>query len=309
MKALIVFLFMFLITSFSGVSQTYKPFVLAAESTEDMTFVVEKLRSNFYDYSLIEVGAYAASENDDQWVMVFSSPELLSVYRRGYSEKGFVPTWKMAVTKANDNWIITYPETKYWGRAFFQEDFPSMEIRFMSLAGKIEQAINSSGTTPTRYEEFGSAEGLTEDELMLPAGPVVDLTYGYSEVINTFNSFEEATNAILRFFTNEYTGLKIVYHWNPPQTETTLFGFTFNGPMAMEDNDSPIKGDDLMLAQEALIPYECLVIGGKVYIVKDSYLLPLIFPDLSAYELMPYFARTKHFKQTLQSLGPGHAIQ
>jgi hypothetical protein len=307
MKTILVFLFTTLVTFVSGVAQTYKPFILAAESDQDMTYVIEKLRGNFYDYSLIEVGAFAASENTDQWVVVLSSPELLSIYRRGYDEKGFIPTWRIAVTKAGDKWIITYPETKYWGHALLQEDFPSMEIRFMSLAGKIEQAINSS--INGNFEEFGSENGLTSDEIIRPADPSVDSGYGYAEVISTFNTFEEASNAILQYFTNEYTGLKIVYQWDPPRTETRLFGFTFNGPMAVEDSDSPAKGNDLMVAQEALIPYECLVVGNKVYIVKDSYILPLIFPDLSAYELMPYYARTKHFRQTLQSLAKGHAVQ
>jgi len=89
MKTLVVFLFSSLLTIHAGFSQTFKPFVLAAESDEDMTFVIEKLKTNFYDFSLIEVGAFAASENIDQWVMVFSSPELLSIYRKGYGEKGF----------------------------------------------------------------------------------------------------------------------------------------------------------------------------------------------------------------------------
>jgi hypothetical protein len=260
-----------------GYGQNLKPYILGVESTKTIGELKSELKNNLIKNGLQVVGEYQPATKNNRWVMVITSNKLISSVKSIGGLTAFAATLRIGVTVENGKTLITYTNPKYWGNAYFQNDYEKVSATYTSLNNQVELAMKATGSfvgTP-----FGSEDGLSlkqiRDYHYMMGMPYFDDTVELED----FDSFKEATAKIDASIKNGIPTLNLIYKLHIPGTELTLFGFGLSGVngegqfMPIIDGGNP--------KHTAFLPYEVLIKGDEALILHGRYRIALSFPDLT----------------------------
>ena len=258
-------------------AQTLKPYILGVASEEPMDEVKSKLKTNLELEKLDVIGEYAPANDKNRWVMVINSEDLSSAVQSVKGLAGFAATLRVAITKEEDKVLVSYTNPAYWGNAYFRSDFPKVEQHYKNITTALENAMKKTGEF--QGNEFGSEKGVDLDDLrkyrymfgMPRFDDVVEL--------NKFSSYSEAVSKIEANIQNGKENVRLVYSIEIPYDKLKLYGFALEG----EDGESSFlpKIDILNPKHTAFLPYEMLVVDGKVFMLHGRFRIALSFPDLT----------------------------
>ncbi|HEY9186059.1 MAG TPA: hypothetical protein VIM94_12110 [Salegentibacter sp.] len=274
----IINLLLFLTLSLNWVNaQNLKPYVLAIETTDNISELKDKLPLNLEQNGIEIVGQYQPANDANRWILIFTSPELKSAVKEVGQLTGFAASLRVAITRENGKTLVSYTNPAYWGNAYFRKDYPKVSAYYTKLSNKLESAMEATGSF--RNLPFGSEEGLSEKELRkyhyMFAMPYFDDTVE----LESFDSYQTATNKIETAAKEKNINLEMLYKIEIPGKNIALYGFGIKGEKG-EAKFLPII-DIGKPKHTAFLPYEVLVIGNEVHMLHGRYRIAIAFPDLT----------------------------
>lgn len=273
----VVLLFITVFTLNLTFSQNLKPYILGLEMSgsiaDSKSSIVENLKQNGIEV----IGEYKPADDNNRWVIVFSSMELEGAVKQVGGFAGFAAALRIALTKEGSKVLVSYTNPAYWGNAYYRDDFDKVSSKYKALNTKLEKAMKASGIF--KGTSFGSEKGISTKELRkyhyMMGMPYFDDTVELEE----FNSHKEAIAKIESNLKKGVPNVKQVYKKSFPEKDITLYGFALSG----EDGESKFMPiiDLGNPKHTAFLPYEVLVVGKEVHILHGRYRIALSFPDLT----------------------------
>ena len=266
-----------LLCNFQLNAQNLQPYILGIESNKNVNELKSELKSNLESEGIDVLGEYAPANDENRWLMVISSGELTSAVIATKGLTGFAAVLRIALTVEESKVLITYTNPKYWGNAYFRNDFPEVEKYYKGLTSKLVAAMKKSGQY--KGTEFGSKKGIEVEDLRKYRYMFGMPRFDDPVTLNEFNSYEAAISKIEGNIREGKENVSLVYSQEIPNEKMKLYGFALNGEKG-ESSFLP-KIDITNPKHTAFLPYEILVKEGNVYMLHGRYRIALSFPDLT----------------------------
>jgi hypothetical protein len=277
MKRIQYFLLIMMIPFFMDLqAQTLRPYILGAVTGESIEKVKSNLITNLEAEGINVLGGYMPAEDADRWVIVFSSEDLIQAVKKVRGQTGFASALRIGITKESDQCLISYTNPAYWGMAYFRDDYKHVEENFNSLNSKLEIVMKKSGEY--NGKDFGSEDGIEVDDLKKYRYMMGMPRFDDPVELGQFSSFEAAVSKIESNIKKGVDDVSLIYSIEIPGEDFKLYGFGLSG----EDGESKFlpKIDISEPKHTAFLPYEMLVMGGRVIMLHGRYRIALSFPDL-----------------------------
>lgn len=247
----------------------YKPFVLAAvDNNTDMNAVVQSVRKKLTDHGFQIVGSYMPYAGAT--IIVVTSDALKQ--NAAASDYGaFGAIQRIGITKTKSGIQVSYTNPIYMANAY------QMKSDLSDVSSALASALG-------REKEFGSAKGLTKDDLR---------DYHYKWLmpyftdrldLASYDNYEAAIKAVEKNLKSNKAGVTQVYRVNIPGKQETVIGLKMPGKKGSEcsgDQYTMSRIDFKKLKSTAHLPYEIVINGGEVVALPAEFRIAINFPDLS----------------------------
>lgn len=276
MKTFVILTLLFLSIS-ESYAQNLKPYIIGIETSAGISEIKSKVENSLEQNGIKIVGQYQPAQDKNRWVIVVSSAEIENAVKKVGGLTGFAASLRIGITSEGGKTIVSYTNPVYWGNAYFGEQFDKVSSNYKSFTSNLEAAMKASGTFSGKA--FGSEKGLSIKELRkyhyMMGMPYFDDTVVLADLAN----YQAAISKIEANIAKGIPNLKMVYKVQIPEKELTLYGFAIMG----ENGESKFLPtiDINQPKHTAFLPYEVLVMGGKVQILHGRYRIAISFPDLT----------------------------
>lgn len=295
---IIGFILMMLFPFYLVSAQTLSPYVLGIETTENVSTTKVMVAEQLKAAGIHVIGQYQPADDENRWVMVFTSKEMDNAVKTIGGLTGFAGALRLSVTHEAGKTLVTYTNPVYWGNAYFRDDFPKVASNYAALTTKLEKAMSGIGAfvgTP-----FGSKKGLELDKLRkyhyMAGMPRFDET----KELAVFESHEAALAQVEASIKIGVPNVKMVYKHKIPGQNLTLYGFALSGEdgegkfMPIIDISNPMH--------TAFLPYEILVKDNEVHMLHGRFRIALSFPDLKMMTFMKIMSTPGDIEDMMKQL-------
>ncbi|NQV52510.1 MAG: hypothetical protein HQ500_04970 [Flavobacteriales bacterium] len=254
-----------------------KPYIQAIQTDASVASTVTRIQEAAEGNGLNVVGSYTPATSIERQVVVVSSAELIGAVKKVGGLTGFAAVLRIGITREGNITNVSYTNPKYWGNAYFRDDFEKVSVEYQTVQLKLQNTMKAIGDykpVPFGSEKGEDVKSLREYQYMFGM-PEFDDTVE----LRTYSSFSEAKKSIDMALKTPPPGLKQVYRIEIPGEELVLYGIGISGEdgethfMPIIDIDTP--------KHTAFLPYEMLVIGDEVHMLHGRYRIALSFPDLT----------------------------
>lgn len=258
-------------------AQNLKPYILGVESKIPMNEIKSEVKTSLKSEGIEILGEYSPANDEERWIIVISSEELISAVSSVKGLTGFAASLRVAITKHESVYQISYTNPVYWGNAYFRNDYPSVEQYYLTFSNKLENSMKKTGEFIGK--EFGSEKGIEVDDLRKYRYMFGMPRFDSPVELNEFNNYSDAVTKIESNIKTGKDNLSLVYSIEIPNEQLKVYGFAIKG----EDGESAFlpKIDLSSPKHTAFLPYEILVDGDNVYMLHGRYRIALSFPDLT----------------------------
>ncbi|MCF6238445.1 MAG: hypothetical protein L3J79_06495 [Candidatus Marinimicrobia bacterium] len=276
MKRMLSISLVLLLVISAGWGQTLKPYILGAQSAEDLEMVKDKTRTALQDAGFTLLGEYQPAQDETRWVFVVNSPELIQAIQNVGELTGFAAALRVALTIEGSLVNISYTNPVYLGNAYFQKNYPDVAHHFLAVTEELAASMADLGTV--KDEAFGVEKGLSEKDIR-HYHYMFGMEY-FEDVVelNEFSSFSVA-KSILDSKLSKGGDTKLVYEVEIPGKELKLYGIALSGSTG-EEHFLPII-DISSPRHTAFLPYEILIMGNQALMLHGRYRIALAFPVLT----------------------------
>ncbi len=270
-------LFISILISANLFSQNLKPYILGATSNGSIAEVKGTVAKSLQANGFNVIGQYQPASDANRWLLVVSHPKLDAAVKKFGGLRGFAATLRVAITKEGNETNISYTNPAYWGNAYFQDDYEKVKDTYAELSSAFKNAMAQVGAV--KNTAFGSKKGESADDLReyhyMFGMPYFDETVE----LGKFSSTQKAVAHIDQALKTGKPGVELVYKHIIPGTDLVLYGIGLDGNDG-EKKFMPII-DISNPKHTAFLPYELLVVNGKVHMLHGRYRIALSFPDLT----------------------------
>ncbi|BAU49536.1 hypothetical protein SVA_2988 [Sulfurifustis variabilis] len=252
-------------------AEVLKPYIMGNTPPGSVKQVAESVKNALKAQGFDLVGTYEPFAG--AMVICATNPELKAAAAK-VENGGFGVAQRVSVTEVNGKIQVAYANPAYIGTAY---GLGKLE----GVSAKLKAALGAR-------ESFGSV-GLDEERLkpgvyryafMMPYFHDVDLLKEHPD-------YKTAVDTVEKNLAAGAGGTVKVYRVDLPGKEVSVFGVgipkgAVDGPdKGDKDTDKEILGvvDHQELKHTAYLPYEVMVVGGKVIALRARYRIALHFPD------------------------------
>ncbi len=281
-----------------GDSPTLKPYILAYESSSQLTEIRTTLKTNLKSEGFKILGEYKPANDANRWLIVVGSSDLTSAVQKIGGLTGFAAALRVAITKEAGVWKVTYTNPIYWGNAYFRDDYTKVESNYKNVAAKFKAAMKKSGTY--KGTTFGSEKGVELDDLRDYQYMMGMPDFDDVEELEDFDSFNEAVAKIDANLKKGISGIKKVYSIKIPGKNLKLYGIALTG----SDGESEFmpKIDLGSPKHTAFLPYEILVNDDEVVMLHGRFRIAVSFPDLTMGTFSKIMSTPGSIEDTMEKL-------
>lgn len=258
-------------------AQNLKPYTIGIESQQTIQELKQKIEANLKANGLQIVGQYQPANDQNRYLFVYTSTELLDAVKAVGGLTGFAATQRVALTSESGKTTVSYTTPSYWGNAYFQDNFSKVAANYTKLEAKLKKAMSASGSYVGK--PFGSEKGVEVDDLQeyqyMMGMPEFDDTVELQE----FSSYAQAVAKIDANLKNGISNVKQVYKVEIAGQNLAVYGLALQGENG-EQKFMP-KIDIGSPKHTAFLPYEILVLNNEVHMLHGRYRIALSFPDLT----------------------------
>ncbi len=297
MKKLISFLlFLWLISTLSG-ADVLRPYVLAGIDQGSIGSVQSRITAQLAANGFEVVGSYAPGGNPDLYVICITHESLKEAIRQSGGLSGLAAVLRVGLHKAENGIHVSYMEPAYWGNAYYRKDFASVEKAYATVESAMKATF--AGLPEMLQESFGSKKGLSVKKLQKYH---YMMSMPYFDDVNELDEGSSYEESIARIEKNAAANpdVDIVYSLKFPEQKIALYGTALKGDKG-EQHFLP-KIDFNEPRHVPFLPYELLVLDGKVVSLHGKYRIALSFPDLTMGTFMKIMSTPGDIKDAQQSL-------
>ncbi len=273
-----IFLLLLVVTfGVTGIAQNLKPYILGFESGNELAKIRSDLKSNLKAQGFNIQGEYQPAADANRWLIVVGHPDLTAAVKQIGGLTAFAATLRVGITKEGGAWKVTYTNPKYWGNAYFRDNYPKVENHYNKVTADFEQAMKNSGNW--LGTSFGSKTGISVSDLR-------DYQYMFgmpdfddTNEVGDFDSFEEAVAKIDANLKAGVNGARKVYSYKIPGKNLKVYGIALTGSEGEKDFLPTI--DISSPKHTAFLPYELLVLNDEAVMLHGRFRIALSFPDLT----------------------------
>lgn len=277
MKKLISTFLLTLILSIATGAEALKPYILAGVDQGSISEVQNRSVAKLSKSGFQVVGSYVPAEDPTLGVICVTHPKLKEIVGEMGDLAGFAAVLRVGLNQTETGIVVSYTDPQYWGNAFHRKNFEGIAAVYGELDAAFKEAF--SELPETRFESFGSKKGLSVKKLQkyhyMMAMPYFDDVNELSEG----STYEEAVAMIEANAVAEDSLIEIVYSVKFPDQKMALYGTAIKGEEG-EKHFLP-KIDFSEPRHVPFLPYEMLVLDGKVISLHGKYRIALSFPDLT----------------------------
>jgi hypothetical protein len=276
MKKICFSLLMFALLSGIINAQILKPYTLGAVSDLSISEASALVRENLDANGFKILGEYMPAEDQDRWLIVISSEELVAAVEEIGGLTGFAAALRVGLTLDSGKVNISYTTPEYWMNAYYRDDYEKVESMLSPVSGRLITVMKASGSYSGT--SFGSEKGLKVDKLRSYKYMVGMQKFHNTAELGEFSSYQEAIDKVESSIIKGVPDVKKVYSLEIPGSELKLYGFALGGENG-ESHFLPIidAGDP---KHTAFLPYEFLVMGNEIHMLHGRVRIALSFPDL-----------------------------
>lgn len=246
-----------------------KPFILAEKVTGNAAAVVEATKAKLTAAGFEIAGSY--SPYDGVTIIAVTNDELKATAAKT-EFGGYGAAQRVSVTQAGGEVQVAFTNPSYMAAAY-------------RMDGNMSGVKDALGAALGSMEEYGTPDGLTDDDLRDYHYKFMMPYFDDPDTINKFDSYDAAVAAMEAGLAKGVSGVTKVYRIDIPGKEETVFGIGMNGAKGtgnMQDDTYIMSQIDFKdLKNAAHLPYEVLVSGKKVYALSAKFRIAINFPDLS----------------------------
>lgn len=278
-------------------AENLKPYVLAGVDQGSMASVTDRLTNQLSANGFEVVGSYAPAANPELQVICVTHETLKGVVRKSGGLTGFAAILRVGLNKTANGVAVSYTEPVYWGNAYFRKDFVSVEPAYKEVNAAMKAAMSQ---LPEQIQQpFGSKKGMTAKKLQKYHYMMSMPYFDDVNVLDEGNSFEQSMATIEKSAAAN-PEVDIVYAIKFPELKIALYGTALNGDKG-EKHFLP-KIDFNEPRHVPFLPYELLVLDGKVVSLHGKYRIALSFPDLKMGTFMKIMSTPGDIRDAQQSL-------
>ncbi len=268
---LLLFLSLTSLSLHAADKETFKPFVLAEQSSIKMDEAKAKVAQQIKQSPFAIIAEY--SPYDDAYIYIITSDELKSLSSET-QYGGFAAPQRISLTRSNKQLQIAYTNPVYMQHAYRMKNVDMQPIQ--------EQMKQAFG-----FKQFFGGDGLSARKLK---------RYKYSFGLEDFDSFYElpeydthvkAIAALIKGFNKKDSGITKVYELKIPGKKQVVFGIAMNdkdsGDEALNTKTTMDIIDYLPLKRTAYLPYEIMVDGNKIIALHARFRIAAYFYDLKMF--------------------------
>ena len=246
----------------------YKPFVLAEETTAIVPDTIAAVKKKLTKGGFVVVGEYSPYENTS--VIIFSN-DTLKTYAAKTDYGSFAAAMRVTITKVKDKVQISYSNPSYLANAYqLDNDLNSVSSALKSTLGFVKA--------------FGSAEGLTKDDLRNYQYKWLMPYFADRIELMTYPDQKIALAKVDEFLKSNNVGASKVYQIDMNGKKETVIGVALQGT-----DDDDCSSDKYIMnyidfaetKSTPHLPYEIVVADGTVYALAAEFRIAISFPDLS----------------------------
>lgn len=279
-------------------SQNLKPYTLAFRTNTTVKEVNTMVKNQLINHGFQVLGQYSPDHNPQSIVLAFTSEEMVEAVNKVSGLSGFAMAWKVAITPENGVINVSYNNPPYWGNAYFRSDYNKVEDLYNYVNEHLVAAMEACGAGEVEY--FGSEDGLAPKRLQKYRYKVLMPEFEDTEIIGKFDSYDEAIATIEFNLKTNSELLTHVFNIKLPGKNIKLYGIGIAGENG-EQKFMP-KIDINNPKHTPFLPYEILVVDGKVHMLAGKYRIALSFPDLSMGTFMKIVSTPGDIRENLKIL-------
>lgn len=295
-KALAFSLFLFIGHSICG--QSYAPYILGTTIADQLEDARKAVETGVELAGLEIAGQYRPAEDNDRWIIVFTSSELKNAVRKTGGLTGFAAALRIGITREGSQTKISYTNPVYWGMAYFRDDYEKVADEFGALSAKLKNVMSQIG--PFDGTPFGSEKGIEADKLKKYRYMMGMAQFDDTIEFGKFSSHAEAVKKIDGSIRAGKPDISLVYKVEIPDQEIILYGFALSGEKG-EGKFLPVI-DISEPRHTAFLPYEVLVTGNEVHMLHGRFRIALSFPDLTMGTFTKIMSTPPTIKKMLEQL-------
>lgn len=258
-------------------AQTLKPYLIGVETTTPINTLKSSIKTQLANNGLQVVGEYQPASDSKRWLIVYTCNELLDAVKTVGGLTGFAATQRIAITVEGTKTIVSYTNPKYWGNAYFQDNFSKVEAKYTTLEAKLNKVMSGIGTFSG--QPFGSEKGVEISDLKEYQYMMGMPDFDDTEELEDFSSYTDAVAKIDANLKKGVPNVQQVYKVEIPGKNLALYGLALGGENG-EQKFMP-KIDIGTPKHTAFLPYEILVVNDEVHMLHGRYRIALSFPDLT----------------------------
>ncbi len=267
-----------------------KPYILANPIDGSQAEVILVVKEKLAEAGLEATGDYVPY--DGTTIITFTGEDL----NAGAAKTefgGFALALRLTVTSTEEGIQVAYCNPEYWANGYRLSD----NLEKLTLILK-----NTFGV----QEAFGSKKGMTAKKLRkykyVPGGmPMPMPKFDDLDLLAEYGSYSEALQALESSFQAGKGGVSKIFRVDLNESETTLFGVSLKDGKGADETVMRVT-DRGELKQSAYLPYEILVVGGKIYAFKAKFRIAIAFPDLSMGTFMKISSAPKGIRKALEEV-------
>ncbi len=246
-----------------------KPFVLAYKAKGEVAAVAKQVKAKLAAAGLKVVGEYSPYADADI-VVVTDAAMQQTAAKTEFGAYGAAQ--RVSITKVGGEIQVAYTNPPYMAAAY------RMDGDLAEAKQKLAKALGAG-------EEFGTDDGLTAKKLRKYHYKIFMPYFDDQDKLASYDSHKEAVAAVEKGLAAHAGGTTKIYRIDIPGKEATLFGVGLS-----QANGADKDADDKYIMSEidfkplrstAHLPYDMVVIGGKVYALSAKFRIAINFPDLS----------------------------
>jgi len=271
-KILLIFLFFTINPSaYAADNEKFKPFILAEQIEMTMDEAKVKLSKQIKQSPFEIIAEY--SPYDDAYIYIISNDALKTLASESHYG-GFAAPQRISLTLYEGKMQIAYTNPVY-----MQYAYRMANVNFQPILDDMKQAFG--------FKIFFGGEGLTARKLKR-----YKYSFGLEDFdsfyeLPSYDSFEEASEALEQGFAERNNGISQVYKIKIPGKEQAVYGISMNakdsGIEELDTRSTMNIIDYLPLKRTAYLPYEIMVDGKNIIALHARFRIASYFYDLKMF--------------------------
>jgi len=247
------------------------PYVKLASYEGPMNEVVSQMKTVLEESAYEIIGQYQPGDNQDLYVLVFTSDELLAFCKQSEDRGMLAAAMKLGFQQSEGTITVSMINPEYLFYAYFQEKMneAAFNASALELSSKIKDVLGEGSP-----EAFGG--DLKAEKLMKYRYMAGMPNFGKSVSLAEFDSFDQGLAAIREGLSNGGNTPK-VYEIVQIDEEIAVFGIGLKDKEKGEAHFLPIIGE----SHVAAMPYELILQGNVVTMLHGRFRFALHWPELT----------------------------